>query len=246
MPSPVCMPEHKGGIYSKVSMNGMNEESIRAEPYVQRTLKRIGDVVGAIVLLIILTPVFLLISICIKLTSRGPVFFVQDRLGYLGSTFKIIKFRTMVDRAWEKGTGLYVTANDQRITGLGRMLRVLHLDELPQVLNIVRGEMSFVGPRPTVPYHYDYYEEWEKKRLDMLPGITGWAQINGGNSIDWDERIKLDVWYVRDWSLRLDFYILTMTGVHVLQRIRKKKRDGYSSDGPVWKRERPDSVKPDA
>lgn len=188
------------------------------------------------------SPIILIIVILIKLNSKGPVFFKQQRLGYKGSTFKIYKFRTMVDRAWEKGTGLYVTEEDERITKMGKYIRTFHLDELPQLINILRDEMSLVGPRPAIPYHYDYYEEWEKTRLDFLPGVTGWAQINGADAIDWDMRIKMDVWYVKNWSLKLDLYIILKTLEHILLRVLGRKKDAYPINGPVWKRGRPDNI----
>ena len=207
----------------------------------QLAVKLALDLFGAIILLLLCLPIFFVCALCIKLTSQGPVFFVQERLGYKGSTFQIYKFRTMVDRAWEKGTGLYTSAGDPRITRVGRILRVLHIDELPQLINVIKREMSFVGPRPAIPWQYNYYEPWEKQRLAVLPGITGWAQIHGANHIDWDERIKLDVWYVQNWSLRLDVYTMIITVWHIIERLCGKQ-DTYSHDGPVWKRARPDQI----
>ena len=207
-------------------------------------IKKMLDVSVSLMGLIILSPFFIIIMTLIKLNSKGPIFFKQGRLGYKGSTFKICKFRTMVDKAWEKGTGLYVTEEDERITKIGRYLRKFHIDELPQLINILKKEMSLVGPRAAIPYHYDYYEEWEKARVDVLPGITGWAQINGAEAIDWDERIKMDVWYVKNWSLKLDFYIILKTMEHILLRILGRKKDAYPINGPVWKRERPDDISP--
>lgn len=207
-------------------------------------IKRLIDISVSLFVLIVLFPLFFVISILIKLNSKGPVFFKQDRLGYKGSTFKIYKFRTLVDRAWEKGTGLYITEEDERITKTGRYLRKSHIDELPQLINIFQGEMSLVGPRPAIPYHYNYYEEWEKERLDFLPGVTGWSQIHGADAIDWDKRIKMDLWYVKNWSLKLDFYVIVKTAEHILLRILGRKKDAYPINGPVWKRERPDSITP--
>lgn len=213
-------------------------------PFLQLKIKRLLDISISLIGLIIFSPFFLIIITLIKLDSKGPIFFKQDRLSYKGSTFKIYKFRTMANRAWEKGTGLYVTEEDERITSIGRYLRKFHIDELPQLINILRGDMSLVGPRPAIPYHYDYYEEWEKARVDVLPGITGWAQINGADAIDWDERIKMDVCYVKNWSLELDFYIIFKTAEHILLRILGRKKDAYPLNGPVWKRERPDDISP--
>jgi len=185
----------------------------------QRFLKRGMDLAASLTTLVICSPLMLLFAVLIKATSPGPVFFKQKRLGFKGDIFSVIKLRTMVDRAWEQGAGLSVSKNDPRITWIGRILRIAHLDELPQLLNVLKGDMSLVGPRPTLPYQYDYYEHWEKQRLDMPPGITGWAQANGATAIGWDERIKLDVWYVQQWSLWLDAKILARTCVHVLARI---------------------------
>jgi len=205
-------------------------------------IKILLDIFISLIGLIILFPLFFVISIFIKLNSKGPMFFKQDRLGYKGSTFKIYKLRTMVDKAWKKGTGLYVTEEDERITKIGKYLRKFHIDEIPQLINILRGEMSLIGPRAAIPNQYNYYEEWEKERLDFLPGVTGWAQINGANVIDWDERIKMDVWYVKNWSLKLDFYITLKTVEHILLRVLGRKKDAYPINGPVWKRERPDNI----
>jgi len=210
---------------------------------IQRMIKRCLDFSSAILLLIILSPLMALIAILIKLTSRGPIFFLQDRLGYRGSTFRIIKFRTMVDKAWEKGTGLYVTEGDARITPLGRILRLAHLDELPQLINVIKGEMSFVGPRPTIPFQYDYYEDWEKARVEVRPGITGWSQVNFANAINWDERIKLDVYYAHNWSLWLDMYIIIRTAMHMVACLFGKS-EIYPKRGPVWTRGRPDDIRP--
>lgn len=210
----------------------------------QSKIKKLIDISISVIGMVMFSPIFLIIMVLIKLNSKGPFFFKQDRLGYKGSTFKIYKFRTMVEKAWEKGTGLYVTEEDERITKIGIYLRKLHMDELPQLINILRGDMSLVGPRPAIPYHYDYYEEWEKARVDVLPGITGLAQINGADAIDWDERIKMDVCYVKNWSLELDFYIIFKTAEHILLRILGRKKDAYPLNGPVWKRERPDDISP--
>jgi len=204
--------------------------------------KRSLDLIISTFVFILFFPLILLMAILIKFDSKGPIFFKQTRLGYKGTLFKIYKFRTMIDRAWEKGTGLYVKNKDKRITRIGRFLRKYHLDELPQLINVIRGDMSLIGPRPTIPYHYDYYKDWEKVRTHVLPGITGWAQINGANKINWDERIKLDVWYVNNWSVKLDINIFFYSLIHLIGRWIGLKKDTYSDTGPVWTRGRPDSI----
>jgi len=193
------------------------------------------DLAAATLILLVVGPFMLVIALAVKTSSPGPALFIQKRLGFRGGTFRMYKFRTMVDRAWEKGTKLYVHERDWRITPVGCLLRALHLDELPQLFNVLSGSMSFVGPRPTMPFHADCYEDWERKRLEVLPGITGFAQVNGANSINWDERIKLDVWYVHNRSLWLDVFIVLKT---VLQTFAgpANQRGIYSQTGPVWTR----------
>lgn len=178
------------------------------------TIKRILDFVLSLVALIVLSPLLIIVAIIIKLDSRGPVFFKQERLGKDGKVFLIYKFRTMVDKAENIGTGLFTNKNDPRITKVGTLLRKTSLDELPQLINILKGEMSIIGPRPPVPYHpykYEEYSENKRLRFTVLPGITGYAQINGRNEIDWDERIKYDVYYAKNWGLGLDFKIFFKT-----------------------------------
>ncbi|HCZ05679.1 MAG TPA: sugar transferase [Thermotogae bacterium] len=187
----------------------------------QRVLKRFLDIFFAVLLVVILSPLMIVIAILIKIEDRGPVFFKQERLGKDGKTFLLYKFRTMVENAEKQGAGIFIEENDPRITRVGRWLRELSLDELPQLFNIIKGDMSFVGPRPPLPFfpkRYEEYEEWVKKRFTVRPGITGWAQINGRNLIDWYDRFKLDVWYVEHWSLRLDARIVFLTILKVLKR----------------------------
>lgn len=172
-------------------------------------IKRIFDVVVASVGLVVLSPLFLVFAILIKLDSRGPVFFRQERAGLGGKPFTIYKFRTMVVDA-EKG-GYYTAEGDPRITRMGKFLRATSLDELPQLWNILKGDMSVVGPRPTLMYQVAQYTERQRRRLAMRPGVTGWAQVNGRNALSWPERIELDVWYVEHWSLWLDVKILAKT-----------------------------------
>lgn len=174
-------------------------------------LKDVLDRVLSFLMLLILIPVFLVCAIAIKIDSRGPVFFIQERVGKNGRTFRAIKLRTMHVGAHEKTKGRYVTRDEPMVTRVGRILRRSGIDELPQLINVLKGEMSLVGPRPTLKYQADKYDEFQKKRLLVKPGITGWALVNGRNKLTWPERIKLDVWYVEHWSLWLDFKILLKT-----------------------------------
>jgi len=174
-------------------------------------LKDLIDKFISFVLLILLSPLFILFAILIKIDSKGPVFFIQERVGKNGKLFKIIKFRTMIKEAEEKTKGIFINENNPYITKIGKFLRRWSLDELPELINVLKGDMSLVGPRPTLKYQVEKYNEFQKKRLLMKPGITGWAQINGRNKIPWEERIKLDVWYIENWSLLLDLKILIKT-----------------------------------
>jgi lipopolysaccharide/colanic/teichoic acid biosynthesis glycosyltransferase len=161
--------------------------------------------------LVVAAPVLALAAILIKLESRGPVFYRQRRVGRGGAAFELWKLRTMVPGAETMGAGIYVVEGDPRITRTGRLLRRFSLDELPNLVNVLRGEMAIVGPRPTVQEQVDRYTERQRRRLEVRPGITGWAQINGRTSLPWPERIELDVWYVEHRSLRLDLRILGRT-----------------------------------
>jgi lipopolysaccharide/colanic/teichoic acid biosynthesis glycosyltransferase len=156
-------------------------------------------------------PLLALAAILIKLESRGPVFYRQRRVGRGGEPFELWKLRTMVPGAESMGAGIYVVEGDPRITRTGRVLRRFSLDELPNLINVLRGEMAIVGPRPTVQEQVDRYTDRQRRRLEVKPGITGWAQVNGRTSLPWPERIELDVWYVEHRSLRLDLRILART-----------------------------------
>ena len=169
------------------------------------------DLLVASLALAVAAPVLALAAILIKLESRGPVFYRQRRVGRGGAPFELWKLRTMVPGAETMGAGIYVVEGDPRITRTGRLLRRLSLDELPNLVNVLRGEMAIVGPRPTVQEQVDRYTERQRRRLEVRPGITGWAQINGRTSLPWPERIELDVWYVEHRSLRLDLRILGRT-----------------------------------
>lgn len=176
-----------------------------------RMSKAIADRIMALFALILLAPAFLLIAVLIKLTSPGPVFFRQTRAGLRGRAFSIVKFRTMVEEAESVGMGLMTNRDDPRVTRVGRILRQFSLDELPQLINIVIGDMSLIGPRPTLPYQVERYTSRQRGRLLMRPGITGWAQIHGRKRLSWPERIEYDLWYVQNWSLLLDLQIMVRT-----------------------------------
>ena len=177
-------------------------------------IKPLLDWLFAFMFILLVWPLFLLVAVLIKLESRGPVFFRQERLGKNGRVFRIYKFRTMVENAIEMGTGLRACVNDPRITKVGHILRKTSFDELPQLFNILRGEMSFIGPRPPVPYspyQYEDYTETQQKRFLVKPGISGYAQIIFRNNAAWNDRIEYDVKYVEDISFLGDVRIVFLT-----------------------------------
>ena len=178
---------------------------------IQKIIKRLIDFVLGLVGLIIFSPLFLVVAVLIKIDSRGPIFFRYERVGKDGKLFFPFKFRTMKEGAIKEGLGYNVAEDDERVTKIGKFLRKWGIDELPQLINVLRGEMSLIGPRPTFRYQVEKYNDFQKKRLLIKPGITGWALIHGRNLLSWEERIKYDVWYVENWSLWLDFRILLAT-----------------------------------
>ncbi|WKA57700.1 sugar transferase [Planococcus shenhongbingii] len=171
----------------------------------------------ALLLLIILSPLFVVIGILIKLESKGSIFFTQVRGGLHGQYFTIYKFRTMYDEPEKLSLDIDVVENDPRITKVGYILRTTSLDELPQLINIVKGDMAFVGPRPTMPSQTDNYNEYQKQRLFVKPGVTGLAQISGRNALTWDEKIDLDVEYINRKNIRYDLYIILQTFFKVIK-----------------------------
>ena len=181
-----------------------------------RMSKRLLDLIGAVVGLAVLTIPFLAIALAIKLDSRGPVFFRQERVGRGERLFRPFKFRTMVQDATSMGLGHTVAQGDTRITRIGRILRNTGFDELPQFINVLKGDMSLVGPRPTWPYQVEQYDSVQRRRLLAKPGITGLVVVRGRNSLSWEERIKMDNWYIDHWSPWLDFKILALTPWKVL------------------------------
>ena len=174
-------------------------------------MNRAVDVVGAGLGLALASPLLAAAAVAIKLEDGGPVLYRQRRVGVGGREFDLIKLRTMVVGAEHQGAGPAVNRGDARITRVGRLLRRLSLDELPQLWNVVCGEMSLIGPRPTLRYQVEKYSERQRRRLDVKPGITGWAQVNGRASLPWDERIELDVWYVEHRSPWVDVKIVART-----------------------------------
>lgn len=178
-------------------------------------IKRILDFIISLVALIILSPLMLIIYILVKINLGSPAFFVQERVGKDNKVFKMIKFRTMRDARDKNGNLL---SDNERVTKLGSFLRSFSLDELPELINILKGDMSLVGPRALLVQYLGLYNDEQIRRHEVLPGLTGWAQINGRNSITWSEKFKLDVWYVDNWSLWLDIKIFFLTFWKVIKR----------------------------
>jgi lipopolysaccharide/colanic/teichoic acid biosynthesis glycosyltransferase len=173
--------------------------------------RRAFDVLVAGTALLVASPFLLAAVVAIRLESRGSAIYRQRRVGKDGRAFDVLKLRTMVTGAEHMGAGLAVSEGDTRITRVGRLLRRTSLDEVPNLVNVLRGDMSIVGPRPTVPIQVDRYTERQRGRLTVKPGITGWAQVNGRTELPWDERIELDLWYIEHRSWRLDLRILSAT-----------------------------------
>ncbi len=179
--------------------------------------------------LVVTSPLIAVSALAVKLEDRGPVLYRQQRVGQGGVDFELLKLRTMVVGAENKGAGFAVDKGDSRITRVGRVLRRLSLDELPQLWNVVRGDMSVIGPRPTLRYQVDQYDERQLHRLDVKPGITGWAQIHGRASLPWAERIELDLWYVRHRDWKTDLLILLRTPLALFGGTYKGVTGGWRS-----------------
>lgn len=182
----------------------------------QRTIKRLLDLALTSIAIIFLSIPSCLLVLLIKLESRGPVLFKQKRIGMNGVPFTLHKFRSMRE---EDGQGR-IFHDAERVTSIGRVIRKWRIDELPQLINVLKGDMSVVGPRPTLPYQVERYDENQRRRLIVRPGITGWSQIHGDEAISWPERIKQDLWYVDNWTLWLDIRIMLLTPLSLL-KIRK-------------------------
>ena len=178
-------------------------------------LKRLFDFTASFFGLIAILPFFLIVALLVRVKLGSPVFFTQVRPGKDGNPFKMIKFRSMTN---EKDADGKLLPNEQRMTAFGRLLRSTSLDELPELINVIKGDMSLVGPRPLLMDYLPYFTEEQQKRHFMRPGITGWAQINGRNAIGWDEKLELDVWYVNNQSFWLDLKILLMTLMKVFKQ----------------------------
>lgn len=193
--------------------------------------KRFCDFTVSLLALIILSPLFAIVAIAIKAESKGPVIFKQERLGLGGKVFLIYKFRSMCVGAEHTGTGQYSFAGDPRVTKVGKILRTTSIDELPQLINVIKGEMSIVGFRPPLTYHpwpIEEYTPFQKRMFLVRPGITGWAQVNGRKDVEWHERIRLNVYYVDNISLLLDIKIVFLTFINVL-----KNKDNVSTKATV-------------
>ena len=190
----------------------------------QHVVKRAIDIVCSGLGLIVLSPILVIAAILIRKNLGSPIFFTQDRIGKDGKVFKMIKFRTMLDATDKYGNQL---PDEERLTSFGKLLRSTSIDELPELVNVFLGDMSLVGPRPLLVEYKDLYSTEQWRRHEVRPGITGWAQVNGRNSISWSERFKLDVEYIDNYNLILDIKILFMTVLKVI------KKDGISQDGHV-------------
>ncbi|MCS6982322.1 MAG: sugar transferase [Flavobacteriales bacterium] len=179
-----------------------------------KKIKAVIDVLMGILLFILLLPVFLTVAAILFVANNGQVFFVQERPGYKERLFRIIKFKTMRDAWGPDGKPL---PDEERLTPVGRWIRKTSLDEIPQLINVIRGEMSFVGPRPLLVEYLPLYNDWQRRRHEVKPGITGWAQVNGRNAITWDQKFRLDLYYVEHQSFWLDLKILFLTVIKVIK-----------------------------
>ncbi|WP_300629109.1 sugar transferase [uncultured Thomasclavelia sp.] len=183
-------------------------------------VKRLLDIFISLIGIIILSPLLLITAIFIKIDSKGPVIFKQKRLGRYGKEFEIYKFRSMIQNAEKQGSGQYSFKGDPRITRVGKIIRATSIDELPQFINILKGDMSIIGFRPPLTYHPKRISEYSEEQMRMFnvrPGVTGWAQIHGRKTVVWKERIEMNIWYVNNISFKLDLYILFMTVIKVIK-----------------------------
>ena len=182
--------------------------------------KRFFDIAASLAAIVVLSPLMLVTAVAVKLDSKGPVIFKQERLGLKGKVFNIYKFRSMCYGAEHMGTGQYSFAGDMRVTKVGKFIRATSIDELPQLVNVLKGEMSFIGPRPPLTYHpwdISEYTDEQLRMFEVRPGITGWAQVNGRKHTEWHERIRLNIYYVDNMSLFFDIKILLLTFLSVLK-----------------------------
>lgn len=199
-------------------MSSSNVDRRLGDTVMYKRIKRLMDIVLSGILLIIGAIPMLLVALLVKIDSKGPAIFEQERLGVNGKVFKMYKFRSMIVNAEHQGSGVYSGKGDARVTRMGKILRATSIDELPQLVNILKGEMSFIGPRPALTYHpwpFEEYTEEQKKMFAVRPGITGWAQVNGRKEVEWPRRIEMNVWYVEHMSFALDMKILFKTVIKV-------------------------------
>jgi len=197
----------------------------------RHALNRALDIAAAGTGLLLASPLLAASALAVKLENGGPVLYRQVRVGKDGEDFELLKLRTMIVGAEKLGAGYAVNEGDPRITRVGRVLRRLSLDELPQLWNVVRGDMSIIGPRPTLRYQVDQYDERQRHRLDVRPGITGWAQIHGRARLSWAERIELDLWYIEHRSTRIDLKILLSTPRALFGGTYKGETGGWKAHG---------------
>ncbi|HBC93984.1 MAG TPA: sugar transferase [Pelotomaculum sp.] len=205
------------------------------EKRIDQIVKRVFDIFLTLLLLLMLSPLLVAVALAIKLSSPGGIFFKQQRLGLHGKIFWMYKFRSMVANAVHIGSGMFVEKDDPRITRIGRILRKTDIDELPQLFNVLHGDMSLVGPRPAPLHHLEKYDKRQKKRLSVKPGLTGWAQVNGRLALYWPERIELDLWYVANNSFWTDIRILMKTITVVLCRRGETAREDRKDVDPFMK-----------
>lgn len=190
--------------------------------HIQYFIKRAFDIIASLGGLIVLSPVILVVAILVRINLGSPILFTQDRVGKNNKIFKMMKFRSMKDAKDKNGNLL---PDNERLTKFGRILRSTSLDELPELINVLKGDMSLIGPRPLLVEYLPLYSKRQIKRHEVLPGLTGWAQINGRNSISWGEKFELDVYYVENWNLKLDAKIFFLTFYKIF------KRDGINQEG---------------
>lgn len=191
---------------------------------IQYFIKRIFDIIASLGGLIVFSPIIIVVAILVRVNLGSPILFTQDRVGKDNKIFKMLKFRTMKDGVDKEGNLLL---DSERLTNFGKALRSTSLDELPELINILKGDMSLIGPRPLLVEYLPLYSKEQKRRHDVLPGLTGWAQINGRNAISWREKFKLDVYYVDNWSVGLDIKIFFLTFYKIL------KRDGINQNDNI-------------
>ena len=211
-----------------------NEEDQKVINNTYLNLKNICDLFFALILLILISPFLIIISILIKKNLGYPIFFTQKRSGLNGKIFKLIKFRSMSNQLDQNGNLL---PDNERISKFGKWIRNTSIDELPNLFNILKGEISFIGPRPSLPEYFDLYNNEQKKRLSVKPGISGWAQVKGRNKISWEEKFELDLWYIKNISFFLDTKILVLTLYSVITKNGSTNADGTTM--PFFKGNKP-------